>query len=88
MQELVDAQFARMTYTDAVDVLAKSEKEFEFPVKWGDDLQTEHERYLTEVVFKGTPVFVTDYPKEVKSFYMKVNDDGRTVAATDMLVPG
>lgn len=88
VQTLVDAQFARITYTKAVDLLAKSQKEFEFPVRWGDDLQTEHERYLTEVAFDGVPVFVTDYPKGIKAFYMKLNEDHRTVAATDMLVPG
>ena len=76
-----------MKYTDAVEILKKSGKEFKYPVEWGCDLQTEHERYLTEEHFKK-PVFVTDYPKEIKAFYMRLNDDGKTVAATDMLVPG
>ena len=84
---LVDADFGRVTYTDAVDLLQKSGHEFEYPVYWGMDLQTEHERYLTEQIFKK-PVFVTDYPKEIKAFYMRRNDDGKTVAAMDMLVPG
>ena len=73
--------------TDAIEVLKKNNKKFQFPVEWGVDIQTEHERYLTEVVYKK-PVFVTDYPKEIKSFYMKQNADGKTVAAADMLVPG
>ena len=81
------SEFRRMTYTEAVDILMKSGKEFEFPVSWGCDLQSEHERYLTEEVVKG-PLFVTDYPKEIKSFYMKLNEDGKTVACCDMLVPG
>ena len=76
-----------MTYTEAIDILLKSGKQFDYPVKWGVDLQTEHERYLTEEVFKR-PVFVTDYPKEIKAFYMKLNPDGKTVAAMDCLVPG
>ena len=76
-----------MTYTEAIDILLKADKKFDYPVKWGVDLQTEHERYLTEEVFKG-PVFVTDYPKEIKAFYMKQNPDGKTVAAMDCLVPG
>lgn len=79
--------FARITYTEAVEILEKSNTKFEYPVSWGCDLQTEHERYLTEQVFKK-PTFVTDYPKEIKSFYMRMNDDGKTVAAMDMLVPG
>ena len=87
LQMLVDADFGRVSYTDAVDLLQKSGHEFEYPVYWGMDLQTEHERYLTEQIFKK-PVFVTDYPKEIKAFYMRRNDDGKTVAAADMLVPG
>ena len=79
--------FGRITYTEAVKILEQHKDQFEFPVYWGCDLQTEHERYLTEQVFKK-PVFVTDYPKEIKAFYMRRNDDGKTVAACDMLVPG
>ncbi len=82
-----DAKFARMTYTDAIAALEKENANFDYPVHWGSDIQTEHERYLTEQVVGG-PVFVTDYPKEIKAFYMRQNDDGKTVAATDMLVPG
>ncbi len=81
------ADFARVSYTDAVAILQASGKEFEYPVSWGCDLQTEHERYLTEQHFKR-PVFVHDYPKEIKAFYMRMNDDEKTVAAADMLVPG
>ena len=81
------SDFARVTYTEAVDLLEKSGAEFKFPVSWGMDLQTEHERYLTEQIYKR-PVFVTDYPKDIKAFYMRLNDDGRTVAAADCLVPG
>ncbi|MCH4888681.1 asparagine--tRNA ligase [Acidaminobacter sp. JC074] len=81
------SDFARVTYTEAVEILEKCDKEFEYPVSWGVDLQTEHERYLTEEVYKR-PVFVTDYPKDIKAFYMRMNDDGKTVAATDLLVPG
>ncbi|MCL2486105.1 MAG: asparagine--tRNA ligase [Oscillospiraceae bacterium] len=84
---LVGADFVHITYTEAVDILSKQQDKFEFPVSWGADLQTEHERFLTEEVYKQ-PVFVTDYPKEIKSFYMRMNDDGKTVAAMDMLVPG
>ena len=84
---LVQSDFAHCTYTEAIEHLKNSKAEFEYPVEWGVDLQTEHEKYLTEVVFK-MPVFVTDYPKEIKSFYMRVNEDGKTVAAMDMLVPG
>ena len=76
-----------MTYTEAIGILEKNNDKFEYKVSWGCDLQTEHERYLTEQVFKR-PVFVTDYPKEIKAFYMKLNDDGKTVAAMDCLVPG
>jgi len=87
LELLVNSEFGCVTYTDAVDLLLKSGEKFEYPVKWGMDLQTEHERYLTEKVFKR-PVFVIDYPKEIKAFYMRLNDDGKTVAAMDMLVPG
>ncbi|MBU3158767.1 asparagine--tRNA ligase [Clostridium frigoris] len=84
---VVNSEFGQVTYTKAVDILMKSGKEFQYPVTWGCDLQTEHERYLTEEVYKK-PLFVTDYPKEIKSFYMRVNEDGKTVAAMDLLVPG
>jgi len=87
LQHVVNSKFAHVTYTEAVDILKKEEDRFEYKVFWGMDLQTEHERYLTEEVFKR-PVFVTDYPKEIKAFYMKQNDDGKTVAAMDCLVPG
>ena len=87
LELVANSEFGRITYTDAIEVLKKNNKKFQFPVEWGVDIQTEHERYLTEVVFKK-PVFVTDYPKEIKSFYMKQNADGKTVAAADMLVPG
>ena len=80
------SEFGRVTYTEAVKILQDSKESFEYPVYWGCDLQTEHERYLTEKVFKR-PVFVTDYPKEIKAFYMKLNEDGKTVAAADLLVP-
>ena len=81
------SEFAHVTYTDAIDILEKAKDKFEFPVHWGTDLQTEHERYLTERHFKK-PVFVTDYPRDIKAFYMRQNDDGKTVAAVDLLVPG
>ena len=87
LRNVADNEFCRVTYTEAVDILLKAKKKFEFPVKWGIDLQTEHERYLTEEVFKK-PIFVTDYPKDIKAFYMRLNDDGKTVAAADCLVPG
>lgn len=87
LENVVDSDFGRITYTEAVDILKKSGEEFEYPVEWGIDLQTEHERYLTDKVFKK-PLFVTDYPKDIKSFYMRLNDDGKTVAAADLLVPG
>ena len=87
LNALVSADFARVSYTDAVALLEPHNDQFQYKVSWGCDLQTEHERFLTEQVFKR-PVFVTDYPKEIKSFYMRLNDDGRTVAAADMLVPG
>ena len=87
LKNVVSSEFARVTYTEAVEILEKNNDKFEYKVSWGTDLQTEHERYLTEEVYKR-PVFVTDYPKEIKAFYMKQNDDGRTVAAVDCLVPG
>ena len=87
LEAVVGAEFVRVTYTEAIDILKKSGQKFEFPTEWGAALQSEHERYLTEKVF-GRPVFVTDYPKEIKAFYMRLNDDGKTVAAADMLVPG
>ncbi len=87
LQGVVNSDFGRVTYTDAIEILKKNNDNFEYPVEWGSDLQTEHERYLTEVVFKK-PVFVTDYPKEIKAFYMRLNEDGKTVAAMDCLVPG
>ena len=87
LDNIVNSDFGRVTYTEAVELLQKSGKEFQYPVEWGIDLQTEHERYLTEEIFKK-PVFVTDYPKDIKAFYMRLNDDGKTVAAADLLVPG
>ena len=87
LHNVLHNEFGRITYTDAVALLEKHNNEFEYPVHWGSDLQTEHERFLTEKVFKK-PVFVTDYPKEIKAFYMKLNPDGKTVAAMDCLVPG
>ncbi len=86
LKHIVDSEFARVTYSEAVKILEDSKEAFEFPVSWGIDLQTEHERYLTEKKFKR-PVIVSDYPKEIKAFYMKVNDDGKTVRAMDVLVP-
>ena len=87
LRHIVDSEFRKVTYTEAIRLLQEHKDEFKFPVEWGCDLQTEHERYLTEKIF-GTPIFVTDYPKEIKAFYMRLNDDGKTVAAVDMLVPG
>ena len=87
LNHVVDSEFAHVTYTEAIEILEKNNKNFDYKVSWGCDLQTEHERYLTEQVFKR-PVFVTDYPKEIKAFYMKLNEDGKTVAAMDCLVPG
>ena len=87
LDHIVNSSFERVTYTEAVEILQKSGKEFQYPVEWGLELQTEHERYLTEEVYKK-PIFVTDYPKDCKAFYMLLNDDGKTVAACDMLVPG
>ena len=87
LNNILNNDFGRITYTDAVALLEKHNDQFDYPVSWGCDLQTEHERYLTEVIFQK-PVFVTDYPKEIKAFYMKLNPDGKTVAAVDCLVPG
>ncbi|MCQ2428427.1 MAG: asparagine--tRNA ligase [Clostridia bacterium] len=87
LEHVANSDFGRVTYTEAVKLLEESGHKFDYPVSWGIDLQTEHERFLTEEIFKR-PVFVTDYPREIKAFYMRQNDDGRTVAAADMLVPG
>ena len=87
LQKIVDSEFGRVTYTEAVEILKKHNDKFENKVEWGCDLQTEHERFLTEKIY-GRPLFVTDYPKEIKAFYMKLNDDNKTVAAVDCLVPG
>lgn len=87
LQHVASSDFARVTYTEAVEILEKYNDQFEYKVSWGADLQTEHERYLTEQIYKK-PVFVTNYPKDIKAFYMKLNDDNKTVAATDLLVPG
>ena len=87
LRNVVENDFARVTYTEAIDILSKHNDKFDYKVSWGCDLQTEHERYLTEQIYKR-PVFVTDYPKEIKAFYMKLNDDGKTVSAVDCLVPG
>ncbi len=87
LDNVINSEFGRITYTEAIEILEKNKDNFEYPVQWGCDLQTEHERYLTEKIFKK-PVFVTDYPKDIKAFYMKVNEDNKTVAAMDLLVPG
>ncbi len=87
LDNIVNSDFGRLTYTEAIEILKTSGEKFDYPVEWGIDLQTEHERYLAEKVVKG-PVFLTDYPKDIKAFYMRLNDDGRTVAAMDLLVPG
>ena len=87
LRHVAESDFGRVTYTEAVKLLKESGQKFDYPVEWGIDLQTEHERYLTEQIFKR-PVFVTDYPQEIKAFYMRLNDDGKTVAAADCLVPG
>ena len=87
LNNVVSNDFGRVTYTEAVEILKQHNDKFEYPVEWGCDLQTEHERFLTETIYKK-PVFVTDYPKEIKAFYMKLNDDNKTVAAMDLLVPG
>ena len=87
LNHVVSSDFGKVTYTEAVEILKNCGRTFDYPVEWGIDLQTEHERYLTEEHFKK-PVFVTDYPKEIKAFYMRLNDDNKTVAAADCLVPG
>lgn len=87
LTNLVNNRFERITYTQAIDLLIKNNDNFEYKVKWGSDIQTEHERFIAEKIY-NKPVFVTDYPKEIKSFYMRLNDDGKTVRAMDMLVPG
>ncbi len=87
LNNIVNSDFGHVTYTEAIEILQNNKDKFEYPVEWGCDLQTEHERFLTEQIFKK-PVFVTDYPKEIKAFYMRVNDDNKTVAAMDLLVPG
>ena len=87
LHNVVNSDFGRITYTEAIKELEKVNDQFEYPVHWGTDIQTEHERYLSEKLF-GKPVFVTDYPAEIKAFYMKQNPDGKTVAAADLLVPG
>ena len=84
---MASSDFGRVSYTEAVELLKQNNDKFDYKVEWGTDLQTEHERYLTEQIFKK-PVFVTDYPKDIKAFYMRLNDDGKTVAACDCLVPG
>ena len=87
LNNVISNDFAKVTYTEAIEILKKNNANFEFPVEWGSDIQTEHERYLAETTFKK-PVFVTDYPREIKAFYMKQNDDGKTVRACDLLMPG
>ena len=87
LNNVLNSKFERITYTEAIEHLEKSGKKFEFKPEWGKDLKTEHERYLTEEVF-SKPIFVTDYPKDIKAFYMRMNDDNKTVAAMDLLVPG
>ena len=87
LHNVVNSDFGHVTYTEAIEILEKNNDNFDYKVSWGCDLQTEHERYLTEQVFKK-PVFVTDYPKDIKAFYMKMNEDNKTVAAMDLLVPG
>ena len=87
LEKVVNSKFGRIDYTDAIKELEKVNNQFDYPVHWGSDIQTEHERYLSEKIF-GKPVFVMNYPKEIKAFYMKQNDDGKTVAASDLLVPG
>lgn len=87
LNNVLNSEFGHVTYTEAISLLEKENSSFEYPVKWGSDLQTEHERFLTEKIFKK-PVFVTDYPKDIKAFYMRMNDDNKTVAAMDLLVPG
>ncbi|MPM84176.1 Asparagine--tRNA ligase [bioreactor metagenome] len=87
LDNVVSSEFGRIDYTDAIEILMKNNDNFDYPVQWGTDIQTEHERYLSEVIFKK-PVFVINYPKEIKAFYMRMNEDDKTVAAMDLLVPG
>lgn len=87
LSNVAEKEFVQLTYTDAVELLLKAKKNFEFPVTWGCDLQSEHERYITEEAFSGSPVIIKDYPKDIKAFYMRENADGKTVAAMDVLVP-
>lgn len=87
LNNIINSDFARISYTQAIEILEKNNDNFEYPVKWGMDIQTEHERYLSEKIYQK-PVFLTDYPKDIKAFYMRLNDDNKTVAATDLLVPG
>lgn len=87
LENVVNSDFGRITYTDAIEILKKNNENFDYPVEWGTDIQTEHERYLSEKIF-GKPVFVTNYPKDIKAFYMRMNEDNKTVAAMDLLVPG
>jgi asparaginyl-tRNA synthetase len=87
LDNVVNSEFGRVSYTEAIDILMKNNDNFEYPVKWGTDIQTEHERYLSEKIFKR-PVFAVNYPKEIKAFYMRMNEDNKTVAAMDLLVPG
>lgn len=86
-QDVLERPFATVTYTEAIKLLQQSNQKFDFPVAWGLDMQSEHERFLSEVVFHRTPLLVTDYPKDIKAFYMRGNDDNKTVAAMDLLVP-
>ncbi|GAB2252448.1 hypothetical protein Droror1_Dr00005295 [Drosera rotundifolia] len=87
LSDVADKEFVQLTYSDAVSLLLKAKKKFQFPVEWGRDLHSEHERYITEQAFAGCPVIIRDYPKDIKAFYMRLNDDGKTVAAMDLLVP-
>ncbi|NLA86480.1 MAG: asparagine--tRNA ligase, partial [Clostridiales bacterium] len=87
LEAVAESGFKVLTYTEAIECLKKSNVDFKYPYEWGSDLKTEHERYICEQIAKG-PVFITDYPKDIKAFYMRMNDDGKTVAACDMLVPG
>jgi asparaginyl-tRNA synthetase len=87
LENVLESSFSHITYSEAIDILQKADKSFVFPVQWGTDLQAEHERYLCEHVF-AQPVFVTNYPKNIKPFYMRINEDNRTVAAMDLLLPG
>jgi asparaginyl-tRNA synthetase len=87
LDNVVNSEFGRISYTEAIDILMKNNDNFEYKVKWGTDIQTEHERYLSEKIFKK-PVFAVNYPKEIKAFYMRMNEDNKTVAAMDLLVPG